>query len=635
MSGARSSNNRCDDDRHRIEARMIRPDIPQFERFVAHAKAARPETQAGVVVGEAGGVRVALVGQALLGDPGSAGKPLDGALLAAGLAREGAAYLRELHGPFALAALSNGGHDLLLAVDRLGVGSICHASHDGVLHFASDAGDVARALRGGGTPTLAARGGLDPQALFDYLYFHCIPGPKTVFSGVSRLLAGHALRVSDGRVTIEPYWTLRYEEHRRAPLETLERDFLSIVRGSVARAIIGAERPGAFLSGGTDSSTVSGMLGEVTGAPAKTYSIGFDAEGFDEIGFARIASKRFGTEHHEYYITPRDLVDSIPLIAAAYDQPFGNSSVLPTYYCARMAEADGVDRLLGGDGGDELFGGNTRYAKQRVFGYFDSLPAPLRAVARAGLAPSFWSQVPIVRKAKSYVAQADVRMPDRMQTYNLLTRIGIERIFEPAFLAEVKPHGPIEDMRDWYDRASDAGPLNRMLAFDYKYTLTDNDLPKVVTACRVAGVDVAFPLLDDALVDFAARLDPALKLKGFKLRWFFKHALRDFLPEEILHKSKHGFGLPFGLWLQRDAQLKELAYSSLESLKGRGIVRPDFIEHLRGDLVSDHATYYGELVWVLMMLEQWIRTHETTGVFKTGLPSRACDDPTPATALDS
>jgi asparagine synthase (glutamine-hydrolysing) len=302
-------------------------------------------------------------------------------------------------------------------------------------------------------------------------------------------------------------------------------------------------------------------------------------------------------------------VRSIPAIAATYDQPFGNSSVLPTYYCAKLAAADGIDRILGGDGGDELFGGNVRYAKQRVFGYFDDAPGPVRAVLSASLSPSMWDSVPVVKKARSYVQQASVPMPDRMQTYNLLTRIGVDTVFEPSFAAQVDVDLPIRQMREWYARSNAASLLNRMLAFDYKYTLTDNDLPKVVTACRLAGVDVAFPFLDDAVIAFAERLDPDLKLKGLKLRWFFKHALRDFLPQEILTKSKHGFGLPFGIWLGRDPALRQLAFDSLESLKARGIVRNAFIDTLRANLLAEHATYYGELVWVLMMLEQWFQAH--------------------------
>jgi asparagine synthase (glutamine-hydrolysing) len=524
--------------------------------------------------------------------------------------RDGLGMLDDVHGTFSLAIIDLPKRELILAVDRLGVSTLCFGIDGERIVFSMDAGGVAAALRGDRASNGNGHGTLDAQAIFDYLYSHCIPGPATVYRGVTRLLPGHVLRCVDGRATVVPYWEPRYEERIEAPLAGLEADFLGIVRASTARAIDGAKTPGCFLSGGTDSSTVAGMLTEVTGRPAETYSIGFDAEGFDEMHYARIASKRYGTVHHEYYITPSDLVRSIPDIAAAYDQPFGNSSVLPTYYCAKMAAADGIDRMLGGDGGDELFGGNTRYAKQRVFDYFSRSPSLVRSALRRSLAPAVWDAVPVVRKAKSYVQQADVPMPDRMQTYNLLARIGVDRIFEPDFLAQVDTEAPIKAMRAWYARSDAQSLVNRMLAFDLKYTLTDNDLPKVVTACHLAGVDVAFPFLDDAVVAFAERLDPDLKLKGLKLRWFFKHALRDFLPPEILTKSKHGFGLPFGIWLGRDRQLRELAFASLESMKERGIVRVAFVDQLRADLLDHHATYYGELVWVLMMLEQWLKAHE-------------------------
>ena len=529
--------------------------------------------------------------------------------IAAGYRTRGVRVLDEIHGSFALAIIDQTRNEAMLAIDRIGIATLCFAIDAGRLHFASGASDVAASLRGDRALDLAIPGGLDPQGIFDYLYFHCIPAPSTVYRGVTLLLAGHALHYVGGIATVAPYWTPGYEEQTRGALPALEAEFRDTVKASVARAIDGAAKPGAFLSGGTDSSTIAGMLGAVTGEAARTYSIGFDAQGFDEMEYARIAAKRFATEHREYYITPADLVASIPRIAAAYDQPFGNSSVLPTYYCARMAEADGVDRILGGDGGDELFGGNTRYAKQRVFDYFERAPTLVKNAMRTALAPAAWESVPVLKKARSYVRQASVPMPDRMQTYNLLARIGVETIFERAFLSGVDVDKPMREMRAWYARSNAASLINRMLAFDLKYTLTDNDLPKVVTACNVAGVDAAFPFLDDAVVSFAGRLDPELKLKGLKLRWFFKHALRDFLPAEILTKTKHGFGLPFGIWLGRDRNLRELAFASLESLKQRGIVRPAFIDQVRADLVTDHATYYGELVWVLMMLEQWLQAH--------------------------
>ena len=146
-----------------------------------------------------------------------------------------------------------------------------------------------------------------------------------------------------------------------------------------------------------------------------------------------------------------------------------------------------------------------------------------------------------------------------------------------------------------------------MLAFDRKFTLADNDLPKVAKACELAAMEVAFPLISDEIVAFSLRLEPHLKLNGTKLRYFFKEALRGFLPDEIIAKQKHGFGLPFGVWLQQHRGLQALASDSLSSLKSRNIVRADFIDKLLGHHLDEHAGYHGTMVWVLMMLEQWYR----------------------------
>jgi asparagine synthase (glutamine-hydrolysing) len=157
----------------------------------------------------------------------------------------------------------------------------------------------------------------------------------------------------------------------------------------------------------------------------------------------------------------------------------------------------------------------------------------------------------------------------------------------------------------WGQRAHSM--VNRMLGFDAKYTLADNDLPKVMRSCELAGVDVRFPMLGDDFVAFALRLPPELKLKRTRLRYFFKEALRGFLPDEIIAKTKHGFGLPFGPWLMEHESLRQIAFDSLMDLKRRAIVRPQFIDELRSDMVSAHPQYYGTMVWLLMMLEQWIR----------------------------
>jgi asparagine synthase (glutamine-hydrolysing) len=326
--------------------------------------------------------------------------------------------------------------------------------------------------------------------------------------------------------------------------------------------------------------------------------------------FARIAARRFGTEHHEYYVTPDDLVRSIPDVAGHFDQPFGNSSALPAYYCARMARDDGVTRLLAGDGGDELFGGNSRYAKQRVFGWYDQVPGALRqGLLEPLLQQTPLGSLPLARKGRSYVEQAKVPLPDRMQMYNLLMRLDPRQVFTPAFLSRVDSSDPLRQQRGVWKSEPAASALNRMLAYDWRYTLAEADLPKVRESTQMAGVGVGFPFLDQALVDFSMRLPTEYKLKGLKLRWFFKEALRGFLPDEILTKKKQGFGLPFGVWATRHPGLRQFATDSLQSLAGRGIVRRAFVDPLLAQHLPAHPAYYGEMVWILMMLEQWLQGH--------------------------
>ena len=509
-------------------------------------------------------------------------------------AQSGAGAPSQVEGDFSVAIHDVKGR-LLLAVDRFSIRTLCYRLSGGQLSFGERADEVA-----------GADGEIDPQAIFDYLYFHVIPSPRTIFKDVFRLPAGHFALFENGKLTVAPYWVPSFEETLQQPLDMLKVEFRQLLRNAVLRQVAGSNT-GCFLSGGTDSSTVAGVLGEVTGKPARTFSIGFDAEGYDEMAYARIAARHFKTDHHEYYVTPDDLVQAIPMVAASYDQPFGNSSAVPAYFCARMAKEAGVELMLGGDGGDELFGGNTRYAKQRVFGFYESIPAVLR---RGLLEPllkhnRLLGQVSGVRKVVSYIEQASVPMPARMQMYNLLTRLGLNEVLTPEFLASVDTGEPLEQLNRVYVSCQANSLVNRMLAFDWKYTLADTDLPKVVGATSLAGVQVGFPLLDNRLVDFSQRLAPDLKLKGMQLRWFFKEALRGFLPEETIAKKKQGFGLPFGVWLTKHRGLKELAMASLDSLRQKGVVRPEFLDRLTNEYLPQFPGYYGEMVWILMMMAQW------------------------------
>jgi asparagine synthase (glutamine-hydrolysing) len=522
----------------------------------------------------------------------------------AAFAKHGQRAPAAVTGDFAIGLHDDQGRSWL-ALDRFSVRSLCYRVSDGRLHFAerADALGDGHSNSQPGTPV-----DLDPQAIFDYLYFHCIPSPRTIFKDVHRLPPGHCALFETGRLTVTPYWVPEFHEPRGAvSFPGLRNEFRTLLRGAVARQLDGG-KPGCFLSGGTDSSTVAGMIRVASGRAAATYSIGFEAEGYDEMAFARIAARHFGTEHHEYYVTPDDLVRSIAHVAGHYDQPFGNSSALPAFYCARMASDDGVTSILAGDGGDELFGGNSRYAKQRVFGWYGLLPTGIR---RRLMEPFFElpavARMPILKKGTSYIEQAKVPMPERLQMYNLLLRLGIEEVLTPAFLARVEPGEPARQQRQVWNAARAENEVDRTLAYDWRYTLAESDLPKVCGTTQLAGIAVGFPFLDAGLLEFSMRLPSAYKLRNLKLRWFFKEALRGFLPEEILAKRKQGFGLPFGVWLTRHAALKTLAVDALDSLKTRGIVRPAFIDTLIGKRLAEHPGYYGEMVWILMTLELWMQ----------------------------
>ena len=525
------------------------------------------------------------------------------AALASAYARYGPQCLTYMRGPFAVAVLDVQGHRALLAIDRVGIRGLCFAQQGNQLVFGTRVDQV---VAHPGVQRAISR-----QGVFNYLYCHVVPSPGTIYEGVTKLQPGERLIFDNGKLRRDFYWHLAYLDQPDRPVPELEEGLRDLLRAGVERAIRD-ESVGAFLSGGTDSSMVAGMLTKLRGAPVDTYSIGFAAEGFDEMEYARITARHFGTKAHEYYVTPGDLVDAIPKIAAACDEPFGNASVVAALCCAKMAHADGKRLLLAGDGGDEIFGGNARYAKQKVFEAYWLLPSSLRRhfVEPVALGLPGAQALPALRKLQSYIRQARVPLPDRLETYNFLQREALEGILESEFLRSVDRNMPATIAREVYERTASRSAINRMMHLDLKLTLADNDLRKVNVACEVAGVAVSYPLLDEDLVEFSGLVPPGQKVKGLKLRYLFKHALKDFLPPETLTKSKHGFGLPFGLWLQHDQQLRALAQDSLASLRARGFVRPAYIDQLSAMHSNEHASYYGVMIWVLMMFEHWLRTHE-------------------------
>lgn len=512
--------------------------------------------------------------------------------------RLGVELLSVIGGRFSLLLSDNATNTTLIACDRFGQMPVYWArGRDNELFFGPTATSVNRLME------QPAR--LSEQAIFNYLYFHMVPGPSTAFEGVNKLLAAHALIAQDGNWRTQRYWEPDFRERADASLDSASEEMMGLLSSSVARLAAGADS-GAFLSGGLDSSTVAGLLARHEPNP-KTYSIGFDADGYDEIRYARLASERFNTDFKTYYVTPEDVLAELPRIAAAYDEPFGNSSALPAYFCARFAAADGRERLLAGDGGDELFAGNERYAKQEVFEHYAKLPAwGQRFVLEPLLFRTLSTKTGLVAKARSYVQQAKVPLPDRLQTYNFLNRLGARQIVSDELWNAVDGELPLKLDRELYNHPRSASRLNRMLYLDWHHTLADNDLRKVNRMCQLAGIEVEYPMLDDRLVEFSTRVSSRRKMPANRLRDFYKRSVSDFLPREIIDKPKHGFGLPFGVWMSEHPGLQELAADNLARMRRRRYVKPDFIDKII-DLHGDqHADYYGELIWVLMMLELWL-----------------------------
>lgn len=510
-------------------------------------------------------------------------------------------FFGDLCGSFVLAVIDAGDRKITLALDRIGQRHLYYALTSEGLVFATRADDLAK------HPDV--KRDLSLQALFDYVYFHHCPSPGSIYANVNKLEGGECLVWCNGSVNRRYYWLPEFTENGDVRVEREGVELLDILAQAVRRETHGVSKVGAFLSGGLDSSTVSGLLARENGG-ADTFSIGFPVEGYDEISYARTAAEHFNTRQHEYYVTPDDAVNAIPLVASGCDEPFGNSSALPAYFCAKLARDHGVERLLGGDGGDELFAGNERYAKQLLFERYRKVPAPFRSALEFALnriPPAL--QLGLVRKAGRYIEQAATPLPDRLQDYNFLRRHDVRDIFHPDLLAAINTSAPLSVQQACYQRPKEGSSLNRMLYLDWKITLHDNDLVKVNRMCELAGVDVAYPMLDDALIELSCRIPSNAKLKVNRLRWFYKRAMQGFLPARIIDKSKHGFGLPFGIWLRNHAVLKALAYDNILKLKGRGYFKAEFLDHAIAMHQSVHAAYYGELIWILMMLELWFQSH--------------------------
>jgi len=448
---------------------------------------------------------------------------------------------------------------------------------------------------------------LNAQGIFNYCYFHCIPAPTTIYQDVYKVEAGHQVTFnSQGfQGTI-----LRYRpqyNYSTAPDSKLHQQCQNLVAQAVKRHV--SPDCGAFLSGGLDSSTVAGMLATEQ-KNAKTFSIGFAEKAYDETEYAHITAQHFSTDHHTLELQPEELIGNFEKIAAYFDEPFGNSSAMAAYACAKFAKSHGVEQMLAGDGGDEIFAGNERYAKQKVFEHFTNSPPAIQRILSGVFCNTPLSKLPLGAKAASYIKQAQQGLPDRLESYNFINRFAHSEMFCDDFLTKVDVKQPITQKRERYQQADSPCMIEKMLFLDWKFTLADNDLVKVSKMGKMAGVEVKYPLLEKELIDFSCTLDANKKLPKQQLRDFFKQAFSNFLAPQTLTKAKHGFGLPFGSWMQQSDELMALVAQALQRLGERNIIKAVFIERAISMHKQEHAGYYGELIWILVVLELWLEAHQ-------------------------
>jgi asparagine synthase (glutamine-hydrolysing) len=518
---------------------------------------------------------------------------------------EGPAFVRRLRGPFTLALWDRRQHSLLLAVDHFGMRRLYYATGHRGTAFASRLAAVAAAPGQSRVP--------DPGAIYDYLNFGFIPAPETPFPAIRRLPPGHICHIRQGSSRVEPFWDARYPEQgyrEERAASTLHR----LSRHAVSEAVRGLNpgTTGAFLSGGTDSSTVVGLMTRLTGESINAFSIGFHEDRYDELDYAKLTARHFGATLHTRIVKADDALEALPGLVDVYDEPLGNNSAIGTLFCAGMAREHGVTHLLAGDGGDEIFGGNERYRVDQVFARYGRVPAALRR----GLLEPVLLRLPddapgILGRARRYIRRARIPNPRRFYSYEFHVAQHAAEMLDADFLCRVNADGPWQVLEDHFCRAGASSELNRLLYLDLKLTIGDNDLFKVTRTAELGGVSVRFPFLDLPLVEFMGTLPISFKVRGLEKRYLFKRAFRSLLPTETLAKRKHGFGVPTAEWLRSHRGVRELARDTLlcPRTEQRGYFRRGALERLFAQHERESAPFYGDIIWSVLMLELWHRRH--------------------------
>jgi asparagine synthase (glutamine-hydrolysing) len=516
----------------------------------------------------------------------------------------GAKACAALSGQFAFALIDERRGEALLAADRCATRPLFYQQVGHTLVFASSAD--AMVLHPGASREL------DPQALYNYLYFHAVPG--SVYRGHRRLAAGEYVHFhASGRLERTRYWRLRFQERHPAVLPELKAELVDTVKGAVESSI-GQQHTGVMLGGGASSAALAALLQAASSGRIPSFAIHFGAPGRGSADYPAAAARVLGTDHYERQIGPSDAADAVLQLAAAFDQPCGDPAALVAYHCALLAREHGAQRLLSGLGAAELFGRRAYYVRQLRYARYERLPSGLRQMV---LEPLLFRLAAPVRRgplanAREYVRQSMMPLPKRLHGAALLQQYAAGDVFHGDFLALIDTGAPAATVEQSWWLAQARHPLNRMVALDLQYRVGERTLPTMQRALDMAGITVAFPYLSDAMLAFAARLDPECRAAGAGPAGLFSEAMRAVLPRRLAQSHGHGMAPAIGRWLLADARLRALAFDSLADLRKRGIVRAGFLDQLLARSLAEDPGRHGRMIWMLMMLEQWFAQRRNT-----------------------
>ncbi len=505
----------------------------------------------------------------------------------------GEGFVERLRGMFAIALWDDREQRILLARDRFGIKPLYYRHVDGTLSFASELKAMLE------QPGFSRE--IDPRAMSAYLAFNSIPAPLTIFAEARKLPPGFLLSWRSGEIEQRRYARpapVAAEEVRSGSAAELAEELREVLRDSI-RAHLGADVPvGVLLSGGVDSGGLTALAAAESPDPVKTFSIGFEEAGFDELSRARLVAERYGTDHHELILRP-DAVELLPRLISCFDEPFGDSSALPTYLVSELAAGE-VKVALSGEGGDELFGGYYTYVADLLaprLGRLAALASPL--VERL---PSRTDRVGFDYKAKRFARAAAIPDP-------LMRHCGWKEIFSAGRRHELLGDGdpgwdPFDLYRERYAETADAELLARMQDVDLGIYLVDDLLVKTDRLSMAHSLELRVPFLDQRVAEFALALPTPLKVRGFAKKRLLRRALAPLLPREIVHGRKQGFSIPIAAWLRGPLQPFAREVLSPAALERQGCLEPGTVTSLLDRHCSGREDLSRQL-WGLMAFTLW------------------------------